>query len=482
MVNWHKIALATLERSLNPVHIELNELDWKSNISEKSERLAQHLSAFTNNPGGGFLVFGINNNGQFIQLSKTDFETIIHKIGNIARNNLAQPISIEHAILDYKGNAILFIQIPESAEKPVFLRSGDIYNSYKRSAGSTVKLTRQEVKQLISQSNGTSFEQQICLREASPDDLLKQLNYDSYFRLLEKRLPETKTGILQALANEGLIVQNGDKWNITNLGAILFANDINNFKELKRKAIRLIVYKGTSRVDAIKEHIESKGFASGFESLVTYIMDHLPANEVIEKALRQQVKVFPEKAIREFVANALIHQDFYATGTSVMIEILTDRIEITNPGIPLVDTNRFIDTAPKSRNETLASLMRRMNICEERGSGIDRAIEAIETQQLPAPKFIKGDDYTRIIIYYPMLLTRMNIEDRVRACYQHTSLHYVNNQPVNNQSVRKRFKIGINNAAIASRIIADTIEAGLIKASDPDNSSKKYATYIPFWA
>jgi predicted HTH transcriptional regulator len=54
-----------------------------------------------------------------------------------------------------------------------------------------------------------------------------------------------------------------------------------------------------------------------------------------------------------------------------MVEVFNDRIEITNPGTPVVDTNRFIDTAPKSRNETLASLMRRLNICEERGSGVD---------------------------------------------------------------------------------------------------------------
>ena len=74
--------------------------------------------------------------------------------------------------------------------------------------------------------------------------------------------------------------------------------------------------------------------------------------------MRKKVKVYPEKAIREFVANALILQDFAVTGSGVMIEIFTDRIEITNPGVPLVDTNRFIDTAPKSRNENLASLMR----------------------------------------------------------------------------------------------------------------------------
>lgn len=66
----------------------------------------------------------------------------------------------------------------------------------------------------------------------------------------------------------------------------------------------------------------------------------------------------------------------------------------------------------------MASLMRRLNICEERGSGIDGAVESIEAFQLPAPKFIRGDDYTRIIMYAPTQLTRMNNEDRARACYQ----------------------------------------------------------------
>tara|TARA_Y100000588_G_C14109074_1_gene862172 strand:- start:133 stop:348 length:216 start_codon:yes stop_codon:yes gene_type:complete len=71
------------------------------------------------------------------------------------------------------------------------------------------------------------------------------------------------------------------------------------------------------------------------------------------------------------VANALIHQDFFATGTEPMVELFDDRIEVTNLGEPLVDTQRFLDNPPTSRNETLASLMRRFRISEERGSGID---------------------------------------------------------------------------------------------------------------
>jgi len=481
MNHWVETAIQSLTKSLYPVSQELNEIDWKSGLSYKSERMAQHISAFANCPNGGYLAFGIGNDGSPKPLDKNEMDTIIQKLGNIARNNLAQPVGIEHAIADFKGNVVLFIRIPEHNEKPVHLRGSDIFDSYKRSAGQTVKLSRHEVKQLIAISSGFDFEAQLAMPNTSDDDVLKLLDYDSYFTLQDKRLPDTKLSILQTLASDDLINKSTQGWNILNLGAILFAKDLKSFKELKRKAVRVIVYKETSRINALKEQEGGSGYASGFEGLVNYVMDQLPSNEVIENALRKKVKVYPEKAIREFVANALIHQDFALTGSGVMIEIFTDRIEITNPGVPLVDTNRFIDTAPKSRNESLASLMRRLNICEERGSGIDRAIEAIEEFQLPAPKFIRGDDYTRVILYAPAPLTRMNNDDRIRACYQHTCLHYVNNQSVNNQSVRKRFNIAKNNISFASKIIADTIEAGFIKASDPENASKKFASYVPFW-
>jgi len=72
------------------------------------------------------------------------------------------------------------------------------------------------------------------------------------------------------------------------------------------------------------------------------------------------------------VANGLIHQDFTINGTGPTIEVFPDRIEITNTGTPLIDTLHFIDQPPRSRNEALAAMMRRLNICEERGSGIEK--------------------------------------------------------------------------------------------------------------
>ena len=136
-------------------------------------------------------------------------------------------------------------------------------------------------------------------------------------------------------------------------------------------------------------------------SLMPHINSQLPSNEVIEQALRRTVPMYPELAVLELVANALIHQDFSIGGTGPMVEIFEDRMEVTNPGSPLVDTDRFLDSPPKSRNKTLAALMRRMGICEERGSGVDKVVSQTEFYQLPAPIFEVSGDNTRAILLPP---------------------------------------------------------------------------------
>jgi predicted HTH transcriptional regulator len=294
-------------------------------------------------------------------------------------------------------------------------------------------------------------------------------------------LPANRDGILEALANDYLIrACDAGGWNITNLGAILFAKKLSSFPLLKRKALRVIQYRGTGRVETLKEQEGGKGYACGFEGLIGYINGLLPANEVIEQALRKSVPMFPELAVRELVVNALIHQDFFQTGTGPMVEIFEDRIEITNPGEPLVDTNRFVDTPPKSRNEALASLMRRFRICEERGSGIDKVVFQVELFQLPAPLFERPDGFTRTILFAHKSLSAMDKADRVRACYLHACLKRVMCDYLTNATLRERFGVEERNKATVSRYIREAVESGMIKPFDED-AARKLMKYVPFW-
>lgn len=326
------------------------------------------------------------------------------------------------------------------------------------------------------------YEREIAAENVSSDEVLRLVDYPAYFDLLDLPLPETRDGILTVLQADDLIASGkGGKWNIANLGAVLFAKKLSDFRSLKRKAIRVIQYGGESRVETIREQEGTKGYASGFDGLIGFVTNLLPSNEVIVQALRKEVPMFPELAIRELVANAMIHQDFHITGTGPMIEIFSNRMEITNPGLPLVKTDRFLDSPPKSRNEAIASFMRRIGVCEERGSGVDKVVFETEFYQLPAPIFETTKEHTRVILFAHKELKEMDREDRIRACYLHACLKYVQRDFMANMSLRERFGIDAKNSATASRIIKETLEAELIRPHD-EHAGRKFMKYVPWWA
>ena len=104
-----------------------------------------------------------------------------------------------------------------------------------------------------------------------------------------------------------------------------------------------------------------------------------------------------------------------------------------------------------------------------------------ELFQLPPPLFEVTDQHTRCILFAHQELNAMHKEDKVRACYLHSCLKYVQRDFMTNTSIRGRFGIDEKNSAIVSRIIRDTLNEGKIKPYDP-KASKKYMRYVPFWA
>jgi len=338
-------------------------------------------------------------------------------------------------------------------------------------------------KELWQALSRQSFEKGIAAEEITGDEVLARLDYPKFFELSGQKLPANRSGILERLVVDRLIVRRqSDQFDVTDLGAVLFAKQLSEFENLARKAFRVVRYKGNNRVETEHEKVVVKGYAAGFEALVGYVNDQLPRNEVMGKALRREVRMYPERAIRELVANAMIHQDFGMTGTGPMVEIFDDRLEVSNPGLPLIDTLRFIDHSPRSRNEILADSMRRLGICEERGSGFDKVVFDIEYFQLPAPDIRTDSTHTRVVLFAQQDLAKMDKKDKVRACYLHCCLLHVSNKVMTNTTIRQRFNIAEDDYPVASRIIRDAINAGFIKLEDPASKSKKHARYVPFWA
>lgn len=331
-------------------------------------------------------------------------------------------------------------------------------------------------------SRAAPFERRIAQEHLSDADVVATLDYPAYFDLLRLPHPSGHAGILHYLKEDRLVEPcEAGGWNITNLGALLLARKLDAFPGLRRKALRVVQYAGKDRTGALRERMESKGYAAGFEGVISYIDGLLPAFEVIRHVFREPYRMFPELAVRELVANALIHQDFLVTGAGPLVEIFDERIEITNPGRPVVDVGRLVDAPPRSRNEAIASLMRRFQLCEELGTGIDKALLEIEREHLPAPLFETPNGSTRVVLYARRPFAEMSRTERLRACYQHACLRQVSGGRMSNASLRERLGLAPGESARVTKLLKDAVAEGLVALHDP-KAAPRDRTYVPWWA
>lgn len=476
-----------LVHSLKRLSAETEWAEFKVNNTDPNE-MGEYISALSNSAAlfrqpSGFLVWGIEDKTH--KTVGTEFKPKLAKsqnqdLENWLNNNLHPRIDFRFHEGDFEKQSVVVLEIPAAQHTPVRFRDSEFIrvNSAKRK----LKDFPEKERALWALFREYRFEREIAKANVSSDEVLKLLDYPAYFDLTNKPLPPNRSAILESLEQERIITKNlPDSYNITNFGAILFAKSLKNFDKLSRKALRVIIYRGKNKVETIREISGDRGYAIGYENAISVINSLLPANEQIGKAFRSEARMYPEIAIRELVANALIHQDFSISGTGPMVEIYSDRIEIVNPGKPLIDVLRFIDHPPRSRNEDIAAFMRQINICEERGSGIDKVIHAVELFQLPPPDFKVNGNNTISILYADKPLSAMSREERIRACYQHAVLQYVSNERMTNTSLRERFNIADQNYPMASKIIGQAIKAGLIRLYDSAVSNKD-RSYVPIWS
>ena len=336
--------------------------------------------------------------------------------------------------------------------------------------------------QLWDRIRNTKFEERYAKQDMELTDALRLLDFVTYFDIRNVPQPTDNNGVAHYMEEEGVIVkQDNGLYAITNLGAILLAKRLSDFSRISRKAIRIVQYQGNSRLNMLKEDVGEKGYAVGFEGVIKFIEALLPAQEVITGALREKKSAYPILAVREIVANALIHQDFSVTGTGPVVEIFENRIEVTNSGIPLVDVRRIIDNPPKSRNEKLAALMRRLRMCEELGTGWDKIVITCELYQLPAPKIELFEDSTRVTLFSEMPFSNISMEDKLWACYLHACIKHVQGEQLTNSSLRERFGLENSASASISRLIKEAVKMEIIKPLDPA-TAPRYMKYIPIRA
>jgi ATP-dependent DNA helicase RecG len=453
-----------------------------------ADDVGEYLSALSNSAclrdqRFGYLVFGVEDKTHDIVGTPVDFNS--EKIGN-------QDVALWlHQMMDggveYEadegmayGKKVLVLKIAAAVSVPTTFKGKEYirHGSHKTS----LKSNKNKARDLWAKLANEVFEERWALENLTTSDSLRLLNYEGVFSLLEIPKPETDEGVIDKLCEEKLLEKHEGRLCITNLGAMLFANNLGDFPQLDRKRVRVIVYDGNTKTSLAKEVVGRNGYATGFDGLIEFIYNSISTKEDFSGPRRRLMRPFTEIQIRELTANALTHQDLTLRGTSPMIEVFTDRIEFSNPGMPLIDDRRFLDHSPRSRNEMMAALLRRIGVAEERGTGIDKVVEQSEILFAPALRIKSTSDSTRVTLFAPRPYDKLDKQERVNAAYEHACHKHVSDDYLTNESLRTRLSIPEDKKHTASRIINDAVEAGVIKPASIDNTSRKYAKYVPFYA
>ena len=352
-----------------------------------------------------------------------------------------------------------------------------------RKGSQLVKMTSQDFRTIHKEVDPHWLEA-LVIKNASADEIIELLDIEQFYQLQKvKTRPAQTARIMNDLLEEGMIVKarSEDKYGLNRMGALLLAKSIRACsKDLRSKRVRVIKYQGNAKRDASLDEDWDKGYATGFDDLVDLVFKQMENREVFENGtIRREQAFVPRTALRELIANAIIHQDFDSE-RDLVVEIFDNRVIIVNPGISLLDGEDMI-LKHQARNTKVVDAMRLFGICEKRSSGIDNAIMALEEEGHAPVEYRMSksvgetEAYLRGVQHYDDL----GRELRELACRQHCAVRYVLGNYMTNESLRNRFRLGDDKTKEISKLIQRMVEEGHIKPFEGNGNSKKYASYVP---
>ena len=477
--------LEQLVRSLVKLPKETSWVEFKRNYYD-GEMIGQRICGLANTAvlddrRAAYLLWGVDDDTHEVVGTTGDFPTIkVEKNQEMEawlRQRLSRNADFRYDQIEVDGKIVGVVTVSPAVGYPVSFH----HLEYIRIGSITRKL--EEFKELSSRlwaklRDGT-FEQREAKIDCNSIEATEALDVSKYFALKNLPYPSDREGVIHYLVEDELLrKQDNGLYSITNLGAVLFSKGLSRLNGVGRKMLRIVKYDG---MEIEKSYDLDGGYAVIFEEAIKLIQALTPGSEPIVQGVRVRQSSYPEIPVREAIANALIHQDFTESGTGPVVEIFADRIEFSNPGVPLVSIDRIIDTTPKSRNEKIASLMRQFHMCEELGTGWDKIVLGCEFKALPPPMMQIYENGTRLTLYAYRPYADWPIEERLRACYYHACIKYLLNEHLTNSSFRERLGVPGSSAGSVSRVIAEAMERKLIKPLDV-SAGNRYMKYMPYWA
>ena len=466
VANWERILTEAITRKVEP-----NELDFKETLSEDTDRLKEHINAMGNLEGGGIFVFGVTNN---FKLSNRQIahEEVLKRMTNLAADSQSPPLKIRPLTLKSPTLGELFaIHVMQGLTLPVFIRDRSPWGGngcFKRSGGSTLSMTDDEIRELLSRSRSLSLDD-TCVNDVGVEDL--------DFAAIEKALPlfSAMDGLsiknMSILKEQHIICGELNNCMVTLAGWLVFAKNPQAKRTFRNAAIEFQQFRGRVRDEPLKKSVVSGALPAQIDAATALLLQHLWVMPKIKGTRREDIPAYDEQILRELITNAVMHRDYSKMHQPIKIAMFTDRLEIENPGglVPGLTIWNLVNKRAW-RNPKLAELLEKTGHCEMDGQGIDRILAATRKIRLPAPLFVSDQYSFRVTLSGPKSYQYFTHEERKATVISIIIL----DREVDNESIRNTFDIS---AEQAGTLLKSLVAEQIIEPAD-NVRSKKFARYV----
>ena len=321
------------------------------------------VSAFANGEGGT-LIFGISDDDHIIGLgdAKGDAETISEEI----KSKLDPVPAVNLELKEADGKALVLLHVYPGQETPYYYIGDKQRIAFVRIGNESVTADRTQLKALVLKGSGRTYDS--LPSNYRVEDMafskLKSVHYKRLLRSFEDN----------EFVSWGIIDENGK---LTNAGALLA--DESPIRQSRIFCTRWNGLDMTSGLGEAIDDVELEGCVIGqLQDAVAFVRNNSRKKWWKENDYREELPDYPERAVTEVIANAIIHRDYMQMGSEIHIDMYDDRLEVYSPGGMmdgrLIQQLNPLTVPSKRRNPLLADFFSRLGLMERRGSGMKKII------------------------------------------------------------------------------------------------------------
>lgn len=436
------------------------------------------LSAFSNQSGGGVIIFGVDENEDYSVCGVYDAADLMKQVDAQCQQMtpIVRPL---FTVTQLEERTVVSAEIQEvdNADKPCFYSGvGRLKGSYIRSGDGDRLMTEYEVYSF--EAFRKKIQDELRISERAEINDMKTKAFELYLNTLRIKkphlaeLPDKELCRLQGFTSD-------DKPTLA--GLMLFSAYPQAF--FPQLCITAVSIPGTeiSSNSAVGERfIDNKKIDGTLVQMLNdallFVRNNMRTATIInpDTGKRNDRTDYPIIAIRELIINALVHRDYsiHTDSAPITIKMYTDRFEIENPGglYGRMTLDRLGKVSADTRNPAIANAMEILGETENRYSGIPTIIHAMEEYGLPAPIFENDRGIFRVTLYKNKK-AEIELNDA-----ENRLLNYCKT-PRSRSEIEKLFEGEMTIAYVMEKYIHKLIEGGLIGMTIPEKPKSKYQKY-----